>query len=237
MQTKKQKSSKRMKKQQKTRNLTDGLMAPPTLSWGIPKTIDRIIPDRMVTRLTYKGFTTFQIAAAGQVFSRRWIPTALYDVDPLLGSTTTVGFTEMSAFYGTYRVYKSKVIVRFVNTSSSQPLQGVVIPLNQDPGASPSVATTQSWENNAYSKVKLLPCVGADPVTIVSTMSTEKIYGSKMVYFDDNFAANVTTTPVNNWYWVIGILSPVALGSAINVTVEVDIIMDAEFYNRRVMLN
>jgi hypothetical protein len=190
----------------------------------------------MLTRLTYKGYKNFTITAAAVSIAYRWQPSAAYDIDPLVGSTTVVGFTELTAFYNYYRVLRSRNVVRVAN-ASSVPATVVMLPLNSDPGASPSIATQQSWLNNPYSKIKVVPAAGGPVVSVSGSMSTEKIFGSKMVYFDDNFASLVNTIPTNNWYWAASVQVATAPGSTINFYVENDIYIDVEFYSRKALLN
>lgn len=176
------------------------------------------------------------ISPPNAAVTRRWAPTAAYDVDPTLGSTTVVGFTELASLYGVYRVVRSHIIFRVANMSL-QPVQMILVPLNLDPGSSPSLATVDSWFNNPYGKVKLVPYRGGPTVSMKHSMSTEKLYGTKMVYFDDNFASAVTTIPQNNWYWAIALRSPVAVPAGSDYVIEVDITMDVEFYSRKNLLN
>lgn len=236
----KQGKSKRTKKTKQNkrsqRNQTDGWNVQGNSKLSLPRQVTSIISDRLMTRLTYKGMQNLQIALGNVHVARRWQPSAAYDVDPLLGSTTMVGFSEMALLYGNYRVVRSHVLFRVCNTST-QPIEMILIPLNTDPGSTPTLATVDSWVNNAYGKVKLVPAIGAPPVTIKHSMSTEKIYGSKMVYFDDNFAALVNAIPVNNWYWALALRAPAAVTVAQTFVIEIDFFMDVEFYSRRNLLN
>lgn len=228
--------SKRTQKKNRKRNQTDGWSVAPNAKLGLPRSVSAIMPDRMMTRLNYKGVQNLTIAAASSFVTRRWAPTAVYDVDPTLGSTTVVGFNELSLLYNNYRTVRSTVICRAA-TTGAQPASLIVIPLNADPGSSPSSSVVNSWYNNTYGKVKLVPAVGGPVISIKHNMTTEKIYGSKMIYFDDNFASLINTVPVNNWYWAIAVVSPVTAGSNLIFTVEFDIIMDVEFYSRKNLLN
>lgn len=233
-QTRSRKGSKRQPK--KRSNHTDGVRASPNSLVRLPRSVTQIMPDRLLTKLTYKGFTGMTIPAAGTNFSRRWMPTAAFDIDPLLGSTTVVGYTELSAFYNAYRVNSSVLTCRFANTTNT-PCQGVIVPLNADPGVAPTLPVVQSWENNPYSVVKLVPSTGATIVSSSRYMSTEKLYGTKMVLYDDNFASLTNTIPVNNWFWAVAILSPGSVAVATTIQVEVDITIQLEFYDRKALLN
>jgi hypothetical protein len=74
-------------------------------------------------------------------------------------------------------------------------------------------------------------------MTLSTRMSTEKIFGSKAVYFDDNFSSLVTTIPANNWYWFIGVIAATTVASsALTVTISVEIELDVEFFCRKELL-
>jgi hypothetical protein len=105
-----------------------------------------------------------------------------------------------------------------------------------DPGSTPLLATVNSWSNNPYGKVKLVPPSG-EVVSIGHKISTEKIYGSKMVYFDDNFASSTSNVPVNNWFWAVAVITGTSPATNQVCLVEVDIEMDVEFYSRKALIN
>lgn len=230
------KKQNKSRQNKKTKNTTDGWNVQPNALTRIPRTVDRVIADRMITRLSYNGLATFSIAAATSTISKRWSPTGVYDVDPAIGGSTCIGFNEMAAFYNYYRAIRSSIRVKFANSTSS-PVQALVIPLNGDPGGSPSSTLLQSFVNNPYSKIKMVPASGGPVTTLGHRMTTEKIFGSKSIYFDDAFASSVTTIPVNNWYWCVAILSPNTVGSQLNVIVEIEILIDVEFFGRKNLLN
>lgn len=236
MNNRKPKQNKQNKNRNKKSRSQDGWRVAPNAVWRLPRTVSQLIPDRMMTRLTYNGAATMTIPAGQQVYARRWRPSSVYDVDPLIGSTTVVGFTEMATLYFRYRVLRSKIRIRCAN-QSSVPVNSIILPLNADPTSSPSTATVQSWFNNPYSKLKLVPAAGAPTVDSIASMSTEKIYGSKSVYFDDDFAALTNSSPVNNWYWGVAIAAADPAAAAINVVVELDFQIDCEFFTRRNLLN
>jgi hypothetical protein len=201
----------------------------------IPKQVGLILPDRYRTNLRYWKSLTFSLAASN-VASVRFRPSSAFDVDPTLGGTVMSGFTELSALYNSYRVLASKITVQATNTSSVQPIELMVVPFNQDVGATPAAGLILSFKEQPYSKFRLIPLSGGPVATIKSTMSTEKIYGSKMALFDDNFSALVSANPVNNWYWSIGVYVLGALaGQSIYLNVTIDV--DVEFFDRAIVQN
>jgi len=106
------------------------------------------------------------------------------------------------------------------------------VPLNGDPGANPTAGTINEWQNNPYAKVKLMPTAGGPPVTLSQAISAEKIFGSKMVYYDDNFMAGTSAIPINNWYWAIGIAGGTASANE-GFVLSVEITMQVEFFSRK----
>jgi hypothetical protein len=146
------------------------------------------------------------------------------------------GFVEFSQLYGSYRVTWSKIIVRFTPTASSQPLLICLVPLNFDLGGTPTPATLVSLPDQPYAKNKLLGVTGSPSVTLAQEMSTEKIYGSKMIYFDDNFSSPVTTVPNNNWFWNISSATSVPAASAITNYIDYSLSVGIEFFDRKLQL-
>jgi len=63
-------------------------------------------------------------------------------------------------------------------------------------------------------------------------MSTEKIFGSPMVRYDDNFAALVNAIPVNNWFWIVAIYAGAVQSAAEPVFVNIGVDIDIDFYDR-----
>ena len=193
------------------------------------------MPDRYITKLQYNGLGNLTVPTTGTSVGSRYRPTSAYDVDPLIASTSTPYFAEFAAIYGSYRVVSSKFVIKTtaqVNTSGQGVLM-VITPLNLDPGASPSGATVNSWLEQPYSKKGMVGTAGSPELVLEQVMSTEKIFGSKMVYFDDNFSSSTAGIPTNNWYWGVGAITATAPISALIVNVFLCIQMEVEFYNRK----
>jgi hypothetical protein len=74
--------------------------------------------------------------------------------------------------------------------------------------------------------------IGAPPCVVSREMSTERIFGSKMVYFDDAFQSVINTIPANNWFWAIGLLTPSLVAAPLTVTLVWEIEMGVEFFDR-----
>jgi hypothetical protein len=226
------KNNKKSKKSKKSQ--TDGISGQRSNSLvTLPRSVGVIMPDRMYTKLRFYGLGAISIVASVGL-GARYRPSAAYDVDPVAASTATPGFSEFSSFYNNYRVTCSRATIRFVNPSAAVGAQVVLCPLNADPGASVASPTVAAWVSNPYAKTKLLGCGGSKSETLSCFMSTEKIYGSKMVYNDDNFSSLVSTVPVNNWYWGLGVLIP-SIGT-VSITTDIIIEMGIEFYSRKMLV-
>jgi len=187
--------------------------------------------------MSYTDFSATTIPATGQVFNRRFRPTNAFDVDPLLGGTSMPGFAEFAALYTSYRVTWSRIKVRFTAGTGSLPTLVTVLPVNFDLGSTPTVPTVTALPDQSYAVSKLLGLAGSPSILIQEEMSTEKIYGSKQIYFDDNFSSLVTTGPNNNWYWNISGIIPSAASSASIIYVEYNMDVGIEFFSRKVLNN
>jgi hypothetical protein len=202
----------------------------------IPKSI-AIVADRSYFKLKYTQIGAQAVAVGAQSTYLRFRPTAAFDIDPLLGGTAMPGFIEWTGFYSSYRVTWSRMTLRVTPTATSTPLLICLLPMNIDLGGTPSAATIVSLPDQPYAKSKLLGIAGSPTITLSSEMSTEKIYGSKMVYVDDNFASLVTTVPNNNWFWSISSLTSVAAVATQTFFIEYSLDVGCEFYDRKQLQN
>lgn len=189
-----------------------------------------IVPDRFHTHLKY--YKSIVPVFVGNTVAARFQPSAAFDIDPLLGGTFPPGFAELSTLYASYRVRRSVITVD-VAAGNATPFRTIVVPLNADPGAAPAGGTIIAWDQNPYARSMLVSAAGSPTVRINNAITTEKIFGSNMVHTDDNFAALVTTIPVNNWYWAVGFYTAFATVAAGPMT-DVNIVIDIEFYDRKV---
>jgi len=195
----------------------------------IPKAVGIIMPDRYYTALKYEKIGSVSLAVA-PTGAFRYRPTGAFDVDPLVASTAMAGFTELATLYGQYRVTVSKATFRVVNPNTLSPIVAILAPVNLDPGASPSAGYVNSLLENPYATHKLVGVTGS-PVSEMSCLcSSERIFGSQEVYVDDGYASVVTSTPVNNWFWVIGFTTGNLVTNPLQweITIEVGI----EFFSR-----
>jgi len=196
-----------------------------------------IMPDRYYCKLTYTDFSATTIPATGQLFNRRYRPTSAFDIDPLLGNTSCPGFNEFATLYQSYRVTWSRCELRISPGGGALPTLVTLVPLNVDLGSGPTFATATSLADQTYAKSKVAGAPGSPTISLRMEMSTEKIVGSKQVYFDDNYTSLVTTSPVNNWYWNISGIITSAASSSSTFYIETKIHIGVEFFDRKQLPN
>ena len=229
------KNRKQQKKNKPRNKMTtnDGILASSNAYTKLPRSVTSIIPDRMYTKLRFYGLGNLVVPTVTNVVGARYRPTAAFDIDPLLGSTATPGFAELSALYGAYRVTTSIMKISVCNQSATQGAVVVLVPLLIDPGATPTFPTVTAWTESPYAVHKLVGVAGSPTEHLSCSMSTEKISGSKWVYFDDNWTSAVSTVPVNNWYWAVGAYCPVVPGTAVTINTDICIDIGIEFFQRK----
>ena len=227
----KPRKTKKAKAGNSNKALNDGVVALPHYTTAIAKPIDQVLPDKLVVtlKLISTGRTTVTTGVQATGFRNR--ATSIFD-STFTGLVPT-GYAQLSALYGSYRVSSNTYTLIVNNLSAITAMMVYLAPLNEDPGASPSAATIISYANNTYGQVKLIGALGAPPVTISKTMSTERIFGTKAVYFDDNFSALVNANPNNNWFWGVGFSQDVpSPASPATVSWVQEIWFNVEFFNR-----
>lgn len=156
----------------------------------------------------------------------RFVPTFLYDVNPVLGSTAVPFFTELAGLYRLYRVRSFKVVVGFVNKEAFA-VQAWLCPVNTDPGA--NSGSYQSYVSNPLSRnVTLGPLTGNSAKTLrLPWTSVAGFGGSASTAVLDSYAAPTAGGSPSNNIWV-GIGSSTdgsnftALGVYCTVTIDIE---------------
>lgn len=186
-----------------------------------------IAPDRVKLNLKWWKSLSFNLSATPTA-AARFSPSSAFDPDPL-GANQPVGFPQWAAMYNSYRVKQSSAEAEIINTGDV-PCVTTLFPSNTDPGASPVAAYVTASRMQSYAVSGTGGLIGAPVQKLTNSISTEKIFGNKMVNTDDNFAALVNTVPVNNWYWVITLYCLAVSPKAIIVNFLMNI--EVEFYDR-----
>jgi hypothetical protein len=162
------------------------------------------MPDELITNLSWVDTNHYVVNNAGFINATvRFRPTAVYDIDPTLGTTAVPGFTELAGLYGRYRTIASRIRVEFVNLEDF-PVRVFVWPTNFDLGA--NYAYIAAAMTMPFAKHQMISAKGGvDRVTLTSkNLLSGEIVGSDEVYTDDSYSATISTVPTNNWYWNVG---------------------------------
>lgn len=186
------------------------------------------MPDQFRTMLRFDKIVSAPMTT-GAPGIIAFLPTAAFDVDPVIGSPTMAGFNQFAEFYNQYRVLASKIKVSLSNSSATIPVSLYVMPTTLNPGLF-SAADILSMRGNPFCKWKNVALLGGGTTTITNQMSSRRMVGSDAVLFEQGYASPVTTSPVDNWYWAIAWESPAAIASTQYLNIE--IIVDLIFYDR-----
>ena len=185
--------------------------------------------DSLNVRLRYPIRGT--LATVGTAIAKRWQPNAAYDVDPVLGSTSTPGFAEYAAIYTYYRVHEFTVDVTFSNLDNlSTSLYSVCS--NTDPGTAGT--NYFDYAQGAFGRTyELAPFYsGAGSVHHRQTVKVHQLLGMSVAQAD-SFRATTTGNPTDLVFWGFGIYSNAGTNFANGVGYSGFIEMNVRFYSRQ----
>lgn len=184
--------------------------------------------DSLLVKLRYPIRGT--LATVGTVISKRFTPNGAYDVDPVLGSTSTPGFAEYAALYTYYRVEKFRPRVTFSNLDNlSISLYSVVS--NTDPGTAGT--NYHNYAQSAFGRTyELAPFYsGRGTITHDQTVPVPELLGMNTAQAD-SFRSVTTSIPSDLVYWGFGIYSNAGTNFANGVGYTGYIEMHVRFYSR-----
>jgi len=198
--------------------------------------LQTVFPDKFVTKLVSYAELVPNWAATAAI-TYRYLATSVFAPDPTSAMAQPQYFDQLALIYASYRVHRSRITVRVASgVAGVIPQLVTVLPLNADPGATPFTNYLQA-PLFPYSKSRTLSPYGGPPILIKSSMTTQRIFGSQMVKWDDNFAALVSASPVNNWYWGVVIYQNTALTATAPYYITIKIEFDVEFYDRKAVVD
>jgi len=188
-----------------------------------------VAPDEMDVSLKYPIGGTL-LNAAGTLKAQRWTPNAAYDVDPVLGSTSTPGFAEWATLYTYYRVVSYSVSIVIVNLETF-PISVFSINSNIDPGT-----TGGSWRDyqaEPYCKYGVVAgSSGINKIRFFHKISCSKLLGSASVQQADSMRSLVTGVPADLLYYGIGLFAVTGANMTNGVYYQGNIQMNIKFYAR-----
>lgn len=161
-----------------------------------------------VTRVKLRYSSVLSLASGGSNFLTKntYRGNGPYDPDQTGSGVQPLGYDQWSAFYNKQRTRGSKISVTMSNTNTTYPCIVVVYPSL----VSTALTTQQEVLSQPYA-IKSLMSVATGTSrshTLSRYMSTKKIFGLKSIDDEDNFASDITTTPADQWYWHVYIMSP-----------------------------
>jgi len=205
-------------------------------NWPIARNVPKIprmsllMPPEMDTPLQFTLGGTLN-NSVGVAVSKRFRPTSPRDVDPLLGSTSTPGFSEWVNFYGMARVVSYTYSWDVVNKETF-PMLAIVVNTNTDPG----IAGYGSQMGNPVTQKHLISGSAGGPCryTFRGRHKIVDIVGSGSPELDDSYAALTTTDPINNTFIGLGIDG---IGNTLTngVTFLLKLTIWVRFYERKLL--
>jgi len=193
-----------------------------------------IVPDSVRTRLVWLDPNNVLNNSGAAFVAKRFRPTGIYDIDPLLGGSSVAGFTEWAAFYYKYRVIHTNLTFHCANYDTGTVLQVVTLPLNVDPGATPTLSDIQNWTLQPFARHSLLSKSGGmDRCTLKLNINLRNFVGTDTFLVDDSYSSAVTNVPQNNVYVAVGafVIGGLTMTNGIGYSLTISSIV--EFFERK----
>lgn len=203
-------------------------------SHTISRTPGNVFPSELRVRLPYTANGIITNAGATNI-GQRWHTNAVYDVDPIFGSTSTVGFYEISQLYHFYRVMGVRIWIEAVNNEAF-PVIVYTIHSNNDLGTTGALAAAQSG-NPLCRTCMLAPNGYGGAKQIVSSHTISAVVGSNAPVLEDNYRALINGIPADlTWFGIYATAGPVNVFSANKgISYALRVSMDTKFYGRTVL--
>ncbi len=201
-------------------------------SMGPPRTqvnIGRVLcADKVRVKLRYP-FESNLFSMASTTVSQRWHSNALFDVDPVLGSTSVPGFAEWSALYSYNRVIKTKFLCNIGNYENL-PIQVFIVHSNTDPGT--TGITWNEYASGSFNRSFMIGSISGQPAkTIISTITPRKLLGDRMAFDEMNFVGTSTANPADLTYVGIGLQCISNLNNGVQIAGFLE--FTVEFFDRK----
>nr|WAE43146.1 MAG: capsid protein [Cressdnaviricota sp.] len=211
------------------------------------------MPERFMCKLRYWDNTTGLSNTSTPYFANyTYKMNSAYDPDPAVGSGAIPGFTELAAFYTTYRVVGFAYKVTFNNASeqSTWPYApytiycGAYNTYNTSSVTPPSAVSVNNSSvynlcTNPYFKKKMLGVQysGKDTQTISGFVSFKKLLGLKSYDYDPFFEGNTNGEPNNKIWFVIGAVyngtQTLSASNELYIPLDFTFTYYIEFYQRK----
>ena len=162
------------------------------------------IPDRQMMKLKYTDFLTLD--PAGTLENYLYRGNSLFDPDLTGGGHQPLGRDQWVNFYSRYRVRASKIRVSFLPRSNTTIDSNIMIHVIPTLDAGSVSQQPRDLVEQPYSRWRLLGTANGtqNGVNLHNYMSTKKIMGIPDINTDD-YASLMTTNPLRQWYWNLGV--------------------------------
>lgn len=208
---------------------------------SITKMPGLFLADRMFLRMPFTLTYNVPIVASSALNIAYFSGTNINDPSGIIGGVRPIGWTQYSALYQNFKVYASKITVKFM--SSQDPtlpsvMRVALFPLG-NPGTPFTGTSIDQMASQKYARWKVYNATTSFP-TLKGVMGTAKINGfnreavrDEATSFTGTFA-NVPAGPTIGFEWAIGV-QPLAVTTT-NVNVQVKVVYSVELFNRQQLL-
>jgi hypothetical protein len=186
-------------------------------------TTPSIFPPMFRGKMFYNtiiGLTPGAGAAVANVFRLN----SVYDPDFTGVGTSAVGYTQLAALYGRYRVLSAKISVEFINTTAAVPLTCFLV---VNPVTTVGVGIAQILAQRFVWTRGVSAITGSATVFHTAAADVHTIYGvpRTQVRNEDDFAAVAGANPNNGVYAHVGVYANGAASTAnAHVRIEFDVV-------------
>lgn len=185
-------------------------------------------------RLVWSGQMALSEAAANTGIIRLFRLNSPYDVDTTVGSTSTPGFAEYSAFFANYRVWSTKVMAE---VSANGGTTGSLATVVMFPFPAGSVAVTSTtWSVQPYALHRTIQSIatngGRNMTTLKGTFHLPSIARiTPQQYLNEkDYSSTVSNNPVQSLSLGVGGYG-LNSASAITFTIQIYVQFEVEFFN------
>lgn len=212
-----------------------------------------VCPDKMYTKCPYTD--QIQVTGIPPVFTAIYNGASIWDPNAAIGGKTANPLGLFQKLYAAFRVLNSRIQITISKASTTSgslagPTRCALLPIAVDNivflQSSPSPVSNMRLQ--PYCKYGNMEYVANNILNLKHIMSTAKLYGLNFAEAqNDNYAGvcgiNTTITgggadPLLGWQWLLGFENEDATSFNANpLYVDIKIVYDVEFYNRRVIVN
>jgi hypothetical protein len=193
-----------------------------------------LAPKSRHVTLVYTDFPTVTESAAGVGAFNFYRLNSAYDVNTSLGSTATPGFAEWSAFFGNYRVWKTRVRVESaVSGITGSGLATVMLIVNPSQPTLPASSTNWPVQYGTVHETVSNVTNGGRQITVLDKQySLPAVFRvtSRQFRDDFDFTAITSSNPTRQGYVAFAVKSN-GSSTAVSAFAQVYVSMDIEFFN------